>query len=141
MVTYTKPRQWKKEESEWLRGEGDQIKFIDLRFERGKVIGFNDMTIAKGVGCRLCSEAALSREWCYFIIQVVIMVAFNPYGWSKLAGSHSDRDWGSIPPPAHSACEWYNARQIAWDVMVCEVFQLTKRNLPGSVQMNRGLTH
>ena len=28
------PRQGKKEESERLRGEGDQIKFIDLRLER-----------------------------------------------------------------------------------------------------------
>ena len=34
MVTYTKPRKRKKEGSERLRGEGDQIKFIDLRFER-----------------------------------------------------------------------------------------------------------
>ena len=34
MVAYTKPQQRKKEESEKLRGEGSQIKFIDLRFER-----------------------------------------------------------------------------------------------------------
>ena len=34
MVSYTKPRQRKKEESERLRGERDQIKFIDLRFEK-----------------------------------------------------------------------------------------------------------
>ena len=34
MVTYKKPRKWKKEESERLRGERDKIKFIDLRFER-----------------------------------------------------------------------------------------------------------
>ena len=39
MVAYTKPQQWKKEESERLRGEGDKIKFIDLRFERGQVVG------------------------------------------------------------------------------------------------------
>ena len=32
MVTYTEPQQWRKEESEGLSGEGDQIKFIDLRF-------------------------------------------------------------------------------------------------------------
>ena len=31
MVAYTKPQQRKKEESEQLRGERDQIKFIDLR--------------------------------------------------------------------------------------------------------------
>ena len=34
MVAYTKPQQRKKEESRRLRGEGDQIKFMDLRFER-----------------------------------------------------------------------------------------------------------
>ena len=34
MVAYTKPQKWKKEEDERLRGERDQIKFIDLRFER-----------------------------------------------------------------------------------------------------------
>ena len=33
-MAYKKPQQRKKEESERLRGEGDQIKFIDLRFER-----------------------------------------------------------------------------------------------------------
>ena len=40
MVAYTKPQQRKKEESERLRGEGDQIKFIDLRFERWQVVIF-----------------------------------------------------------------------------------------------------
>ena len=39
MVACTKPQQRKKEESERLRGERDQIKFIDLRFERGEVVG------------------------------------------------------------------------------------------------------
>ena len=34
MVAYTKHQQWKKEESERLRGERDQVKFVDLRFER-----------------------------------------------------------------------------------------------------------
>ena len=38
MVAYTKPQQWKKEESERLRGEGDQIKFVDLRFGRWQVV-------------------------------------------------------------------------------------------------------
>ena len=33
MVAYAEPQQRKKEESEQLRGEGDQIKFNDLRFE------------------------------------------------------------------------------------------------------------
>ena len=30
---------WKKEESERLRGERDQIKSIDLRFEKWPVVG------------------------------------------------------------------------------------------------------
>ena len=34
MVAYTKPQKGKKEESKGLRGERDQIKFTDLRFER-----------------------------------------------------------------------------------------------------------
>ena len=34
MVTCTKPQHRKKEESNRLRGERDQIKLIDLRFER-----------------------------------------------------------------------------------------------------------
>ena len=33
-MAHTMPQQRKKEESESLRGERDQIKFIDLRFER-----------------------------------------------------------------------------------------------------------
>ena len=34
VVAYTKPQQGKKEESKRLRGGRDQIKFIELRFER-----------------------------------------------------------------------------------------------------------
>ena len=41
MVAYTTPQQRKKEECEKLRGERDQIKFIDLRFERWQVIGLS----------------------------------------------------------------------------------------------------
>ena len=33
-VAYTKQQQRKKEDSERLRGERDQIKFVDIRFER-----------------------------------------------------------------------------------------------------------
>ena len=39
METYTKPQQRKKEKSQRLRGERDQIKFIDLRFQGGSVAG------------------------------------------------------------------------------------------------------
>ena len=38
MVADTKPQQKKKEDSERLRGERDQIKFIDLRFERWQIV-------------------------------------------------------------------------------------------------------
>ena len=40
MVAYRKPQQRKKEGSERLTGERDQIKFIDRRFERMQVVGF-----------------------------------------------------------------------------------------------------
>ena len=40
MVAYTKPQQRKKEESERIRGERDQMKFIDLRFKRWQVVRF-----------------------------------------------------------------------------------------------------
>ena len=42
MVAYTKPQQRKKEGSKQLRGERDQIKFIDLRFERWQVVGLSE---------------------------------------------------------------------------------------------------
>ena len=40
LVAYKKPQQRKKEENERLRGERDQIKLIDLRFEKGLESGF-----------------------------------------------------------------------------------------------------
>ena len=40
MLAFTKPQQRKKEESERIRGGRDQIKFIDLRFERWQVVRF-----------------------------------------------------------------------------------------------------
>ena len=43
MVAYTKPQQRKKEGSERLRGERDQINFIDLRFERKQVVGLSEL--------------------------------------------------------------------------------------------------
>ena len=42
-MTYTKPQQWKKEESERLREQRDQIKFIDLRFERWQVVRLSEL--------------------------------------------------------------------------------------------------
>ena len=40
MMAYTKHQQGKKVDSERLKGEGDQIKFIDLRFESWQVVRF-----------------------------------------------------------------------------------------------------
>ena len=40
MVAYKKLQQWKQEESEQLRGDGDKIMFIDFRFERRQVLRF-----------------------------------------------------------------------------------------------------
>ena len=37
MMAYTKPQSRKKEESERIRGERDQIKFIALGLEDGKL--------------------------------------------------------------------------------------------------------
>ena len=43
MVAYTEPQQRTKEEIERLRGERDQIKFIDVRFERWQVVGLSEL--------------------------------------------------------------------------------------------------
>ena len=40
MVAYTLPQQRKKEECERLRRDRDQIKSIELRFERWQVVRF-----------------------------------------------------------------------------------------------------
>ena len=40
MVAYTRHQQRKKEEGERLRGERDQVKFIDLRFDSWQVVRF-----------------------------------------------------------------------------------------------------
>ena len=40
MVAEEKPQQRNNEESERLKGEGDKIMFIGLRFEGGQVVGF-----------------------------------------------------------------------------------------------------
>ena len=49
IVAYTKPQQRKKEESERLRGEGDEIKFVDLRFGRWQVARFRKGRIRQDV--------------------------------------------------------------------------------------------
>ena len=40
MVAYIQPQQSKKEESERIRGERDQVKINDLGFERWQVLRF-----------------------------------------------------------------------------------------------------
>ena len=49
MVTYTKPQQRKKEEGEGLRGQGDQIKYIDRRFERWQILGLGELCWRKAM--------------------------------------------------------------------------------------------
>ena len=51
MVAYTKPQQRKKKESDRLRGERGQIKFIDIRFERWKVVRFRKDFLTE---CSMC---------------------------------------------------------------------------------------
>ena len=47
MVAYKKPRKRKKEESERLRRERDQIKFVDLRFKGWQVVGLSELCWGK----------------------------------------------------------------------------------------------
>ena len=56
MVAYTIPQQRKKEESERLRGERDQIKLIDPGFERWQVVRFRKATGGQDVPQVACSE-------------------------------------------------------------------------------------
>ena len=44
MAAYTKPQQERKGESKRVRGEGDQTKLIDLRFERWQIVEFRNFT-------------------------------------------------------------------------------------------------
>ena len=57
-MVFTKPLQWKKEDSERMTGEGDKIKFIDLGFERGQVVGFwkGRKEARRSINCTLRSE-------------------------------------------------------------------------------------
>ena len=48
MVAYRNPQERKKEECERLRGERDQIKFIDLRLEGRQVLGFRKVKRRQG---------------------------------------------------------------------------------------------
>ena len=54
MMTYTKPQQLKKEESEKLKRERDQIKFIELRRERWQVVRFRKARRKQDVSSIAC---------------------------------------------------------------------------------------
>ena len=69
MVAYTKPQQRKKEESEWLRGERDQIKFIDLRFESWQVGRFRK--------ARVDMLELINYTWCYCFNEVINLSLFE----------------------------------------------------------------
>ena len=56
MVAYTKPQQRTKEENERLRGERDQIIFIDLGFERWQVVRFRKARRRQDVPYITCSR-------------------------------------------------------------------------------------
>ena len=56
MVAYTMLQQGKKEESEWIRGERDQIKFIDLGFERLQFQNFRKVRERQDVPKVACSR-------------------------------------------------------------------------------------
>ena len=55
MVAYAKSQQRKKEESERLTGERDQIQLIDLRFESRQVVGFRKAPRGQDVSQVACS--------------------------------------------------------------------------------------
>ena len=55
MLAYTKPQQRKKEDSERLKGERDQIKSIDLRLERWQFVGFRKAQSRQDVPYIACS--------------------------------------------------------------------------------------
>ena len=79
MVAYTKPQQRKKE-SKRLRGDGDTIKFMDLRFERGRVVGFvkerrmgvKSQTITRNLGVAFIISKRESKlcDWVGSVIDV-----------------------------------------------------------------------
>ena len=61
MVVYRKPQQRKKEESERLRGERDQIKFIALRFERWRVVRFSKQEGEMFINCKITLKMEASK--------------------------------------------------------------------------------
>ena len=76
-MAYAKPQQRKKEEGERLRGEGDQIKFIDLRFERWQVVRFRKARRRQDVPRIACSRDEYSSEGALKNYSVKILCDIN----------------------------------------------------------------
>ena len=82
MVAYTKPKQRKKEECKRPRGERDQIKVIDLRFERWQVVKFRNQKRRKHTRVVGLSELCWGKA----------MVAYTkPKQWQKVK-SYEERE-------------------------------------------------
>ena len=75
MVSYTKPRQSKKEESERLRGERDQIKFIHLRFEWWQVVWLSELYWVTESGLPLIGSYPIKQK----TISISAWSAFESY--------------------------------------------------------------
>ena len=56
------PAKKQKKESEMLRGERDEIKFIDLRFERWQVVRFRNARRRQDAPCIAVFIACLAKE-------------------------------------------------------------------------------
>ena len=93
MVAYTRPQQRKKEESERLRVEKDQIKFIDLRFERRQVVGFRKARRRRIVTRNIQEECSPIKNEILLISPSSFlshMISFSESGFfpSKVVFSH-----------------------------------------------------
>ena len=63
------PQQRKKEESERLRGERDQIKFIDLGFERWQVVRFRNARGREDVSVRAHDARVIVSNPAWFMTE------------------------------------------------------------------------
>ena len=62
MAADTKHQQRKKEESKRLRGEGDHIRFIDLKFERWHVVGLSELYWGKAMAAYTSSNKGRKKK-------------------------------------------------------------------------------